>query len=108
MLRYLLLPYHLEEAGDGDIELEKFVYTDEIDFSDNFEIKTDRYTLVKKRDWIVSQAIGRIASVPVRAFFWDWHRRAGNLVRWNKQKQEEYQQENCNLVNDCKIRKHPC
>ena len=25
-------PYHLEEAGDGDGSLEKFVYTDEIDF----------------------------------------------------------------------------
>ena len=46
--------------------------SDEIDFSSDFEIETDRYTLVKKRDWIVNQAIGRVLSVPTRAFFWDW------------------------------------
>jgi len=44
----------------------------DVDFSEHFTIKTDRYNLVKDDDWWISQKIGVIGSLPSKLFFWDW------------------------------------
>ena len=65
------LPYENRTRDDG--KLEKVVKTKNIDFSkDSFEIKTDRYRFVKDDDWLPSRAVGFVASLPQKLFFWDW------------------------------------
>lgn len=54
------------------VELEKIVETKNIDFSEDFEIKTDRYRLVKDDDWIPSRLVGHLLSLPRKLLFWDW------------------------------------
>ena len=53
--------------------LEKIVETDQINFSKDFNIITDRYRLVKDNDWLPSRIIGQVSSLPERLFFWDWN-----------------------------------
>jgi len=75
------LPYETREKivdftnSDGNVEkkteLEKIVKTEDIDFSKDFEIKTDRYRLVKDDDWLPSRFIGHIMAMPFRIFLWD-------------------------------------
>ena len=52
--------------------LEKVVKTEDIDFSGDFEIKTERYRLVKDNDWLPSRLVGHIFSIPLKLYFWDW------------------------------------
>lgn len=65
------------ENKDGTMkekqELEKIVKTDDIDFSGDFSIETDRYTLVKGDDWLPSRILGHVASLPTKLYFWDWN-----------------------------------
>ncbi len=51
---------------------EKYVKVDEIDFSKDFSIKTERYKFVKDKDWIPSRLIGHVVSLLGKAFFFDW------------------------------------
>lgn len=53
-------------------KLEKIVKTKNIDFSENFEIKTERYTLDKEEDWLPFRVVGHVVSLPRRLFFFDW------------------------------------
>lgn len=48
------------------------VRTNEINFSRNFEIVTDRYRLIRDEDYWISQQIGWFASLPRKLFFWDY------------------------------------
>lgn len=52
--------------------LEKIIKTRAIDFSHDFDIKTDRYRLVKDDDWLPSRLVGHVLSIPARLYFWDW------------------------------------
>lgn len=54
-------------------DLRKIVETDDIDFSEDFYIKTGRYTLIKDDDWLPSRMIGHVLSLPQKLFFWDWN-----------------------------------
>ena len=77
------LPYETREAVErsadfvGNFEkesgLEKIIKTEDIDFSKNFTIETERYRLVKKEEPLISRVIGHIASIPFRLFLWDWN-----------------------------------
>ena len=53
-------------------ELEKIVKTEDIDFSGDFSIKTDRYEFIKDEDWLPSRLIGHTLSLPGKLLFWDW------------------------------------
>jgi len=70
------LPHVVREKtdihGNGTGYLEKIVKTSDIDFSKDFNIKTKRYNLVKKEEWLPSKIIGHIASLPTKLFFMDW------------------------------------
>jgi len=55
-----------------DFKAQKYLLTDEINFSKDFHIITDRYTLTKGEDWLVTRAIGHVASLSRKLFFWDW------------------------------------
>ncbi|PIN78408.1 hypothetical protein COV14_03830 [Candidatus Woesearchaeota archaeon CG10_big_fil_rev_8_21_14_0_10_33_12] len=77
------LPYETREAvgrsadSVGNFEnesgLEKIIKTEDIDFSKNFTIETERYTIVKKEEPLISRVIGHINSIPAKLFFWDWN-----------------------------------
>jgi len=77
------LPYETREAVgkstdflgnlEKGIELEKIVKTEDIDFSKNFTIETERYRLVKKEEPLISRVIGHINSLPAKLLFWDWN-----------------------------------
>ncbi|MEK6760871.1 MAG: hypothetical protein AABX93_03030 [Nanoarchaeota archaeon] len=62
------LPY---ETRNGKFGLEKIVKTEDIDFSKDFEIETERYHLVKDNDWLPSRLVGHVFSVPAKLIFWD-------------------------------------
>lgn len=64
---------NLDGTKENRIELEKIVKTDEIDFSKNFYIKTDRYNLIKDEDWLPSRVVGHIMAMPGRLLFLDWN-----------------------------------
>jgi hypothetical protein len=76
------LPYEKRESksivklANGEekeqVTLEKIIKTKDIDFSKDFQIKTDRYRFVKDKDWIPSRIIGHIASIPGKIYFFDW------------------------------------
>ncbi|MBR9705249.1 hypothetical protein GOV12_07590 [Candidatus Pacearchaeota archaeon] len=66
------LPYTERQLNSENSELEKIVKVEDIDFSGNFFIETERYTLVKNEDWIESKAIGHVMSIPHKLLFWDW------------------------------------
>jgi hypothetical protein len=51
--------------------IDGIVNTDTIDFNNNFKIKTDRYTLVRDKDYLLSRGIGYVLSAPTKLFFWD-------------------------------------
>ena len=55
-----------------ETKLEKAVKTEDIDFSKDFEIKTDRYHFSKGEDMWVSRQIGKVLSLPAKLLFWDW------------------------------------
>lgn len=57
---------------DEKIELEKIVKIEDIDFSKDFKIKTDRYELRKANDWLPSRLIGHVLSTPLKVIFWDF------------------------------------
>jgi len=59
------LPY--QKRGD-----DKVVKTSDIPFDKHFFIRTSRYTLSKNQDWFPSRLLGHIASLPLKAYFWDW------------------------------------
>ena len=62
----------MKEGIKKEIEiLEKIVRTKDIDFSKDFEIRTDRYHLVKTDDWWPSQVVGQLLSIPSKLYFWD-------------------------------------
>jgi len=63
---------HSEGNEEKKVELEKIVKTSEIDFSSEFNIKTDRYNFVKKEEWLPSRIIGHVFSLPTKLYFWDW------------------------------------
>lgn len=76
------LPYETREKrqeiidSDGNINkkitLEKIVRTENIDFSEDFKIKTERYRIVKDDDWLPSRLVGHTVSSLSKLFFWDW------------------------------------
>ncbi len=66
-------------AENNGLNLEKILLnTSEIDFDEDFKIKTDRYRLIKDDDWLPSRVVGHIMSLPARLFFWDWDVSWGN------------------------------
>ena len=81
------LPYttqkdtHQARASDGRmitvISEKKVVNTQEIDFSKEFFIQTDRYTYEKGSDFKPSQILGQIFSIPSKLFFLDKNIGAG-------------------------------
>lgn len=60
------------QYGSSISSLERKIGTKNIDFSKDFMIKTNRYTLIKEEDWLLSQMIGKIVCIPIKIFFWDW------------------------------------
>ncbi|MCB9370390.1 hypothetical protein H6501_02230 [Candidatus Woesearchaeota archaeon] len=63
----------LEAPKKNGETLEKLILdTSQIDFSEDFEIKTDRYRIVKDDDWLPSRLVGHTLSLPTKLFFWDW------------------------------------
>ena len=60
---------------DGVVEpvIEKWVKTEDIDFSKDFEIKTERYNFASSDDMILSKWWGQgVGSLAAKLFFWDW------------------------------------
>jgi len=53
--------------------LEKKIQTKDIDFSKDFTIETDRYKLIKDKDWLPSRLVGHTFALPGRLIFWDWN-----------------------------------
>lgn len=51
---------------------EKIIRTDDIDFSKDFYIKTDRYEFIRDKDWLPSRLIGHTLSISGKLIFWDW------------------------------------
>lgn len=77
------LPYETQERtwtstdDEGKTEtkktLEKIVKTENIPFSeDYFWIQTDKYTLIKDKDWLPSRIVGHTVSLLGKLIFWDW------------------------------------
>lgn len=54
------------------IESEEVIKTENIDFSQEFVIETERYRVVKKEEWLPSRLIGHTVSMLARLYFWDW------------------------------------
>jgi hypothetical protein len=48
------------------------IKTADIDFEGDFDIRTDRYRIVKDEDWWLSRGLGWLGSLPFRLFFWDY------------------------------------
>jgi len=71
------VPIHETKDPTSENTLEKIIYTSEINFSGHFDIRTERYHLVKDDDWIVSQVIGLIGSLPAKLLFFDFKVGAG-------------------------------
>ena len=63
------LPYEME----GEDGLEKYVYTDNVDFSQDFYLETERYRIEKDKDWAPTRALGHVGSLPMKLMFWDWN-----------------------------------
>lgn len=42
-----------------------------VDLSGEFEIVTDRYRIIKEKDFIGSRLIGHLASIPMKLYYWD-------------------------------------
>lgn len=61
-----------------ETRLEKIVKTEYVDFSKDFEIKTDRYTLVKDKDFLPFRLIGHVMCIPVKIILMDWDIGWGN------------------------------
>jgi hypothetical protein len=59
-------------AAEKIVELEKIVKTKDIDFSKDFYVQSDRYKLIKDKDWLPSRLVGHTLSVPGKLLFWDW------------------------------------
>ncbi len=53
-------------------KLDMIIKTEEIDFHKDFVIETDRYRLVKDKDWLPSRLIGHTLSMPGKLLFWNW------------------------------------
>jgi hypothetical protein len=76
------LPFHTREVKkkvktesgiEEKVVEEKFVNTSEIDFSEDFDITTERYHFVKDKDWLPSRIIGHTFSIPGKILFMDWN-----------------------------------
>lgn len=65
------VPMYTDKNGVSR-ETEKIVKTAKIDFSKDFQMKTERYNLIKAHDWKPLRIIGHINSLPMRLYFFDW------------------------------------
>ena len=71
------LPYEKKErtlkdsSGETVHRLENVIKTNDIDLSDDFVIKTERYRVVKDNDWLPSRMVGHLMSIPAKLYFWD-------------------------------------
>ena len=66
--------YTLRYVSEEDPEMGsvKVVDVNDIDFSEDFIIETDRYTLDKRKDIWLSRTLGKyVLSIPQKLFFWD-------------------------------------
>ena len=61
------------EDRKGNSSLERIVRIEDIDFSEDFMIKTERYTLVNDKDWLTSRVVGHAFSLLGKLYFWDWN-----------------------------------
>ncbi|MBS3086544.1 hypothetical protein J4422_02480 [Candidatus Pacearchaeota archaeon] len=68
--------YHIKSQENPIIikpnGLEQKIQTKAVDFSEDFVIETDRYKLVKDKDWLPSRLVGHTFALPGRLIFWDW------------------------------------
>ncbi|MBI2044665.1 hypothetical protein HYT23_01265 [Candidatus Pacearchaeota archaeon] len=69
--RAIILDDSVRGMAWQETRLEKVVKTENIDFSKNFEIKTERYRFVKDNDWLPSRLVGHTLSIPGKLLFWD-------------------------------------
>jgi hypothetical protein len=67
----------LEGDGAKKVDLERKVVSDNIDFMKPFNIKTDRYNLIRQEESSLSRSIGVIGSLPAKVIFWDMDAGAG-------------------------------
>lgn len=63
-------------SSEGNLEKkvwsEKLVKTKDIDFSENLDITTEKYHLVKDKDFFLTRGIGHVMTLPTKLLFWDW------------------------------------
>lgn len=70
------LPTHNEDHTITDKGKERtitvrYIKPHEVDFDDDFYLKTNRYTIIKDDDFIGTRWLGHLASIPTKIFFWD-------------------------------------
>jgi hypothetical protein len=76
--------------------------TADIDFEGDFDIKTDRYRLVKGEDFWLSRGIGWLGSLPIRLFYWDYD--VSNGLDEQRAKQVMATLENDKSIKDITVR----